>query len=84
MYVIIFSITVPKLIEMSTSSPSGLEIIDNFITEEEEDFMLQYLKKHWSESSKLFTIRYLKFVNNYSFSLICRFNEASSSKTLWL
>lgn len=83
-YIKNFSITVPKLIETSTLSPSGLEIIDNFITEEEEDFMLQYLEKNWSESSKFFTLAVLKFVNNYSFSSICRFNEASSSKTLWI
>lgn len=49
---------------MSTSSPPGLEIIDNFITEKEENFMLQYLKIHWSESSKFFATRYLNFVNN--------------------
>jgi len=51
--------------EMSTSSPPGLEIIENFITEKEEHFMLQYLKKHWSESSKFVANRYLNVINNF-------------------
>jgi len=45
---------------MSSKLPSGLEIIDNFITEEEEMFMLQYFEKHWSESSKYIYIFFIE------------------------
>jgi len=51
-----FSITVPQTIKkLSTAWPDGLEIIDNFITEKEENFILEYLNEHWSGSSKNFT-----------------------------
>ncbi|XP_022164867.1 alkylated DNA repair protein alkB homolog 8-like isoform X2 [Myzus persicae] len=53
LFYLIYTVSVPKLIEVSTSYPPGLEIIDNFITEKEENFMLQYFKKHWSESSAM-------------------------------
>lgn len=75
--------SVPKSIELSTASPSGLEIIDNFITEKEEHLMLQYFTKHWSESSKCCATIYILYII-IKFSLILRFNEASSSETLWI
>lgn len=43
-------IAVPKLVEIPSKLPPGLEIIENFITDKEETFLLQYFKEHWSES----------------------------------
>lgn len=43
---------VPKSVDISFEFPSGLEIVDNFITVKEETNMLEYFKEHWSESSK--------------------------------
>lgn len=75
---------VPKSEDISYTLPPGLEIVDNFITEEEEILMLQYFKDHWSESSK-FLFRYLYFILNFiKMVVIFRFNETSTSEALWL
>lgn len=42
-------IAVPKSVEISSTLPPGLKIIENFITDTEETFLLQYFKAHWSE-----------------------------------
>lgn len=57
-------ITVPKLVEMSSELPSGLKIIDDFVTDEEEELILKYFKDHWSESSNCFILS-LMFCNIY-------------------
>ncbi|VVC35353.1 Zinc finger, DPH-type,DnaJ domain,ALKBH8, RNA recognition motif,Oxoglutarate/iron-dependent [Cinara cedri] len=50
---LIYTNSVPKSVKIVSNSPPGLEIIDNFIEENEENFLLLYFKEHWSESSTM-------------------------------
>lgn len=51
---LIFTVSIPQtIIKLSTACPDGLEIIENFITEKEEYFILEYLNEHWSGSSSM-------------------------------
>ncbi|XP_025204268.1 alkylated DNA repair protein alkB homolog 8-like [Melanaphis sacchari] len=53
MFFLIFTVSIPEPIELPTVSPPGLEIIENFVTEEEENFILEYLNEHWPGSSSM-------------------------------
>ncbi|XP_025411118.1 alkylated DNA repair protein alkB homolog 8-like isoform X2 [Sipha flava] len=52
-FYLIYTNSVPKVVEIASELPSGLKIIDNFITDEEESLILQYFKENWSESSSM-------------------------------
>ncbi|XP_050525554.1 alkylated DNA repair protein alkB homolog 8-like isoform X2 [Daktulosphaira vitifoliae] len=48
---LIYTESVPKNVEIIYDLPPGLEIIDNFITDKQEIFLLNFLNERWINSS---------------------------------
>ncbi|XP_026814450.1 alkylated DNA repair protein alkB homolog 8-like isoform X1 [Rhopalosiphum maidis] len=70
MFYLIYTVSIPQSLELPITFPPGLEIIDNFITEEEENFLLEYLNEHWSGSSSMKhrQVKHYGFEFNYDFN----------------